>query len=438
MRFSVGNGVTIYEKTIIPAIKSAERELIFVTCFWAPSSALSQLSAALFHLSEKALSRNDGSRIRVRLCFSSRSLLQKVFHTSSPKGYLYPPSKWTYKLSLPPPEQLKGLDLQIKSIFIRPFSVMHPKFVIVDAKEVFMPSCNLSWENWLEGCLLAKGPIVDQIIKFWQDWWAFNDPPLPSNSGETSKAKIDHQPTVDGYPCPGSTVVDADCGHFPVGTALFNSSTVPTILLPSPPHDFLSTFHPLRTSPAPSTPLNSFLLHHFSTAQKSIRIFTPNLTSPPVLDALLAALARGIDLIISTSRRMMLLEQIVTAGTITEYCVWKLVRAYRRLLKMRGDPKLLEEGQALGKLKIRYFIRKNYSRRHSWVRKRQPVKSHFKCTIIDEKIVILGSGNMDRASWYTSQELGIALFGEAFVEGVGEVLARCYDGREEVYYEYGS
>ena len=38
----------------------------------------------------------------------------------------------------------------------------------------------------------------------------------------------------------------------------------------------------------------------------------------------------------------------------------------------------------------------------------EPVKSHFKCVIMDEEITILGSGNMDRASWYTSQELGIA------------------------------
>lgn len=27
-----------------------------------------------------------------------------------------------------------------------PFSVWHPKFVIIDDNEVFLPSCNVSWE----------------------------------------------------------------------------------------------------------------------------------------------------------------------------------------------------------------------------------------------------------------------------------------------------
>ena len=36
------------------------------------------------------------------------------------------------------------------------------------------------------------------------------------------------------------------------------------------------------------------------------------------------------------------------------------------------------------------------------------------------KIVVLGSDNMDRASWYTSQELGITLFGEDAVKIVWE------------------
>ena len=35
-------------------------------------------------------------------------------------------------------------------------------------------------------------------------------------------------------------------------------------------------------------------------------------------------------------------------------------------------------------------------------------KLHFKSTIIADEIIVLGSGNMDRASWYTSQELGVA------------------------------
>jgi phosphatidylserine/phosphatidylglycerophosphate/cardiolipin synthase-like enzyme len=44
----------------------------------------------------------------------------------------------------------------------------------------------------------------------------------------------------------------------------------------------------------------------------------------------------------------------------------------------------------------------------------EPVKSHFKTTIVDGEVTVMGSGNMDRASWYTSQELGVAFFGAEF------------------------
>ena len=37
----------------------------------------------------------------------------------------------------------------------------------------------------------------------------------------------------------------------------------------------------------------------------------------------------------------------------------------------------------------------------------EPAQSHLKLTIVDGEYTVLGSGNMDRASWYTSQELGV-------------------------------
>ncbi|RAL58693.1 hypothetical protein DID88_002999 [Monilinia fructigena] len=51
----------------------------------------------------------------------------------------------------------------------------------------------------------------------------------------------------------------------------------------------------------------------------------------------------------------------------------------------------------------------------------RPVKLHLKMTIIDGEITVLGSGNMDRASWVTSQELGVAIFSEQVSRSLGEV-----------------
>ena len=119
------------------------------------------------------------------------------------------------------------------------------------------------------------------------------------------------------------------------------------------------------------------------------------------------ALQRGVNIEIVTSRRLMILEQLVTAGTITEFEIWKLRRQYAKFLP-KADP---EQGLLpLGTLKIGYFKPKNEDAG-------EPVKSHFKCVIIDEEITVLGSGNMDRASWYTSQELGVAF--------VSKEIARC-------------
>jgi len=49
--------------------------------------------------------------------------------------------------------------------------------------------------------------------------------------------------------------------------------------------------------------------------------------------------------------------------------------------------------------------------------------------------VVLGSGNLDRASWFTSQELGVAFFDKGLVKQVESVLDQAMEGRERVVYD---
>ena len=108
----------------------------------------------------------------------------------------------------------------------------------------------------------------------------------------------------------------------------------------------------------------------------------------------------------------MLLEQLLTAGTTTEICIWHLCRRYRKLLRSTSPSTSISSATAdteaqqprLGSLKVFYFApgAEDVNDRCS------ANKLHFKSVIIDDNIVVLGSGNMDRASWYTSQELGVA------------------------------
>jgi len=263
-----GNGESIFTSSILPVLATAKHEILLVTCFWAPSPTLSALSTLLINLSELSLRRpSPEPKLRVRIGFSSRSLFQKLLHTTSPTGHTYPPSTWTSKLHLPSPSQLQGLDLQVKSIFFLPLSVLHPKFILLDRQHAFLPSCNISWEPWLECCIHLSGPIVVSLLFFWRETWGRNDfPPLPL-------------PT----PSPSSTPHE-------------HSIQCETTLLPSP-HHRNPHFRPwpLSAPAPPPTPLNKTLLQLFSTAKQHIHILTPNLTSPPrpLRPALRARTRRG-------------------------------------------------------------------------------------------------------------------------------------------------
>lgn len=396
-----------------------------MTCFWARSTSLDILCACLQHLSDKAL--RSGRKIRVRICVSSVSLFQKLFHTQSLDGHVYPQSSWETKLGLPRSDDLKGLDLEVKSIFVKPFSVMHPKFIIVDRKRVLLPSCNVSWEDWFEGCIDLSGEIVEQFILFWQQFWVKGD----------RKDELERDLAVENASV-GMVIHD---GRDLPATVRLETTDTPCVFLPSP-HNLNPKFRiPWQdAAPPPSTPLNLFLLAAFRTATRSIYIQTPNLTAPPVLQALLETAGRGINVHVVTSERLMILEQLVTAGTTTSRCVKKLIKRYESKDGKTGQylDGVAEEGRAFmaGRLKIDYYEPSTGSGAPSADRfNAEPVQSHLKLTIIDEEIVVLGSGNLDRASWYTSQELGVAFYSQELATEMRKTLNHVLEKRKKPVYD---
>lgn len=288
---------------------------------------------------------------------------------------------------------------------------MHPKFIIVDRKAAVLPSCNVSWEDWFEGAVTLTGPVISRFIDFWREFWAWQeDKDVLSHVSENSGCgdlmeRIAQRPSQQG--------------NLPLHMPL-DLKAIPTIFLPSPHHrnpDFRFPWQ--EFSAPPPTPLNTFLLRSLASAERCIYIQTPNLTAAPVLSAILNTLQRGIDIHIITSEKLMVLEQLVTAGTTTSHCITKLVSRYRGLCSATPD---LEAGRhKLGTLKIEYFVPGR--------RDKEPKQSHLKCTIVDEELVILGSGNLDRASWYTSQELGVAFFDKAFARKLRGDLEGVLEGR---------
>jgi phosphatidylserine/phosphatidylglycerophosphate/cardiolipin synthase-like enzyme len=391
--FSLGTGHSLYANCILPAIEKAQHEVILVTCFWANSPTRAALCETLLKLSARGL--HVDRKIRVRICLSSLSFFQKLFHTTSREGHVYPSSQWVAKLGLPRPDLLRGLDLEVKSIFFLPFSVMHPKFVVVDRCVAVLPSCNVSWERWLEGGVEMSGPVTQQFVRFWKSFWTSE----MDREFVIEETHSDYEEQEDRTVQEPKVLVSQSNQHIEA-TAIF---------LPSPHHRNPKFVFPWQSCPEPpKTPLNTFLLSAFAEARQSILMQTPNLTAPPVLLALLDALSRGVDVEIITSRRLMVFEQLVTAGTTTNRRVRNLVKEYRAMHEKvssltNAD---LEHGRnaTLGELSVSFYEpRPGHEQYDS-----EPVQSHFKATIIDNEYVVLGSGNMDRASWFTSQELGVA------------------------------
>ncbi|KAI1455444.1 phospholipase D/nuclease [Annulohypoxylon moriforme] len=441
--FQLGTGASIYTQSLIPAMLEAKYEIILVTCFWAPSPTLSALKEALEKLAEARreyirTSHSDSdslSPLRIRICFSSRSLFQKLFHTTSKDGYIYPPSAWSSQLGLPSQEVLEAglIDLRVKSLFFLPFSVMHPKFLIVDRERAWLPSCNVSWEAWLEGCVEIIGEAVAGLVKFYRHVWDGQLEQLTTrdipDDGSANPLNLDEIELP---------VIPSPVNHF---NTFFRGRETATILLPSSHHrnprfDFI----PWRNSPPPpSTPLNQAVLRLLNQAEHSIYMQTPNLTSWAVIDELFEALKRGVNVAIVTSKRLMILEQLVTAGTTTSLCLQSLIRRYKKLEAQRSRPKascgpdLEAQPPPLGFLNIDYFCPDPESQAECKEdgTAEEPVQSHLKLTLVDGQYVVLGSGNMDRASWFTSQELGILFHSRDIASTIGEAVGNVLSGRRE-------
>ncbi|KAK3498964.1 uncharacterized protein B0T23DRAFT_4884 [Neurospora hispaniola] len=449
--FQLGTGASIFTSTLIPAIVSARCEVIFVTCFWAPSKTLSAITDALVKLADHRRhlpNPHDTEPLTVRICFSSRSVFQKLLHPQSRDGYTYSPAEWQKKLGLPDPALLDeaGIRLQVKSLFFLPFSVMHPKFVIIDRQRAFIPSCNVSWEPWLEGCVEITGDAVASLLSFYALTWEkhvdFRKPLPTTHDSRTSELQgqlLDPQHLI---------FVPSSAHHLVLPPA--SSAPLPTLVLPSSHHQN-PQFRFLPWQPAakpPATPLNVAMLELFEQARQSIYLQTPNLTCEPVIAALLDALKRGVHVTIVTGRNMMLLEQLVTAGTTTSWCIRSLVRRFRKLRTHAAHD--LESGDpGLGHLRISYFHPRSAAKPGKRGRQaraandaqiqdpeeEEPVHTHLKLTIVDGEFTVLGSGNMDRASWYTSQELGVLFHDAAFAESVREGVDLVLDQRLSLVFD---
>ena len=413
--FHVGTGLSA-TALLCSHIVRARREVLFVTCFWAASASLSLLRAALHELNRRHLARraDDGGggrdkKLKVRICFSSSGPFHKLFHTSSPLGKIHDAPE---ALGLPPVAELPGLDVRVKSLFYTPLSVLHGKFLVVDGRTLVVPSANVSWEKWGEcATVFEGGGIVGVFVAFWRNVWGVGEFEEEEEEEEEEEREVEEgEDAADEF---SNDKVDGggeDC--------------YPTLFLPQPHHRnprfFSFSFSPFSFSSSPSpppTPQNTFFLSALAASTSRIYLHSPNLTSKPLVAALAAATHRNVAVTVVTCRRMMTLEQLVTTPfTYTERCVRALVK----------DAKV-------GFLKLCYYKPPGVSAGGGGGEGGEEGvdKWHVKACVIDDRVAVLGSANADRASWWTSQEVNVAVFSERFAGCVKQRLEEGVRGRLE-------
>jgi hypothetical protein len=422
LSFTLGTGPQVLS-SVLPQCLETKHEVIIVTCFWSTTSqSCRDVASLLRKLSARAIEQDR--RIQVRLCFSTESAWRR-FNPRRRTGKIHPPKSWE-RLGLPAKEEIKGLNLVVKSTFVPPFSVMHPKFILMDRERAWMPSCNVSWENWFEGCIEVRGNVTNKIFEFWSSFWGAGVagllPQLPMETSTTNSSMVSNQ--IEQPQIPGAY------------KTAFIMPEITTIMLPSPHHWFPSfLIHRPHV-----TPLTTFLLHIFRAAKSKIYIQTPNLTCHLVLRAIVDAFKRGVDIHIVTSKRLMILEQLVTAGTTTELEVRHIARHYKKIKHNRRVEIKRSERRAangyrvgigppeLGSLDMGYYKPAMLGDPN------EPVKSHLKFVCVDDEVTVMGSGNMDRASWYTSQELGIAFFSKDLAKQLSQSLEIALEDRVQYAY----
>ncbi|KAF3910712.1 hypothetical protein ABW21_db0208210 [Orbilia brochopaga] len=442
----------------------ADHEIIFVTGFLSPSSASVRslrytIGALATRQRLKNVRRGSDKILKVYVCFSSSGFLQKVLHTRSPKGRIWKPKEWK-KLGLADPNHLAGaIDLTVKSLFFRPVGLLHGKYTIVDRRMLIVPSANLSWEEWLEGATTylswptdTGDNVVKQFVRYWESVWRFGEP-----NGPESYETVWESFPVRAHEGGGGMIMDLPKGTS-VDTMAWNGYA-PAVFLPHPYQRSFPPIWPLGEvqglwrvlrrlmgvvyTLAPENeatylgnPQNSFVMAAIDNAEESIYLHTPNVTAQPIIEALIRAVKRGVVVEVVTSMEMMKWEQLVTAGTTTEKCLAKMALEVIKFREATPAHAITTGGlfiyqyNATKRPQLPPFV-KHPENNHSltWYD-----KSHVKCLIADEQVVMLGSGNADRASWVTSQEVNVGLFlNKAKAKLLRQALVDALAGRLNVF-----
>ena len=156
-------------------IVRAKKEVLFATCSWSPSEAVTLVSEALRELSRRAGARNE--KIVVKIIYDKASPAQfvKSHQKLSPDVYS------GEKITLPKPEEVPNLHMEVSSLHKPLLGTLHAKFMVVDRQIGIVESNNMEDNCNMEMMTHLEGPIVDSLYdNFLVTWNEPFDPPLPT------------------------------------------------------------------------------------------------------------------------------------------------------------------------------------------------------------------------------------------------------------------
>lgn len=437
-------------------IARAEKEVFFITCAWSPSIAQRFIRSALLELSQRSVAR--GRRVVVNLMYDTvgPSSLTGTHHAVKPDTYA------GKGVQLPGPDEIPGVQLTVASLHCLPLGTLHAKFCVVDRKIAAIMSNNMQDNDNLEMMTRVEGPIVDSILDTALITWSGKLKSAPgfgsslsspasgigtanSHVDLTTSNKIaDRATNVDGAtqaqlpehtpedPHFDSTLEEemlriqhsysrkakesclqainrqlnvpvkkpieatgpeVDDGH--EMTPYITTSTdhsVPMAMVSRPPYAWFGSKNEY-------VPQNEAWLSLVRNAKRDIFIQTPDLNAAPLLEELLAALKRGVQVTYYVCFGYNDLgEMIPGQGGTNDQVSTSLFSS------------LGHDAPERALLHVHNYVGKDQNRpiHHSFKAR----SCHIKLLIADGCVGVQGSGNQDTQSWFHSQEVNVMVDSE--------------------------
>ncbi|PCH40494.1 phospholipase D/nuclease [Wolfiporia cocos MD-104 SS10] len=392
-------------------IIQAEHEVFLATNFWQASKSATKICDALIKLSRRAQVR--GRKVVVKLMYDRANLRMIT------ESHLYvKENEWVQdEVKLPKESDMPGIDLEVINFHQPILGTFHSKFLIVDRKVALLCSNNIQDRPNMEMMVHLEGPIVDSMYDMaLASWYKPMHPPLPLlDTGEAGEGlpfiSGRYQSIADHFSKPpiwihavtqthrraadaGDQTTQATVPYDPTADEDYTPHTlhaphdeVPMALVNRRPYG-----KPGNDEKALLNPQASAWLAAIKYARKCVFIQTPTFSAPPVVDAVLGAVRRGVECILYVDVGFNDGgEALPLQGGTNEEVVRKM---YAQLTEEEKE-----------RLKYHWYTARDQAKPiNAHLQQRN---CHVKLMVVDDQVGIQGNGNQDVQSWYHSSEVNV-------------------------------